>query len=83
MNLCLVVESLRRSQLIIDYFRIKATNIIFFNYLKEVRIFMEHRIEKHLIKPTDKQYEIVLSLSRLTNNLYNHANFIVRQNFFL
>ena len=43
---------------------------------------MEHRIEKHLIKPTDKHYETILSLSRLTNNLYNHANFIVRQNFF-
>lgn len=43
---------------------------------------MEHRIEKHSIKPTDKQYEIILSLSKLTNNLYNHANFIIRQNFF-
>lgn len=43
---------------------------------------MEHRIEKHLIKPSDKHHEIILSLSRLTNNLYNHANFIVRQNFF-
>ena len=43
---------------------------------------MEHRIEKHSIKPTDKQYETILSLSKLTNNLYNHANFIIRQNFF-
>lgn len=43
---------------------------------------MEHRIEKHSIKHTDKQYETILSLSRLTNNLYNHANFIIRQNFF-
>lgn len=43
---------------------------------------MEHRIEKHSIKPTDSCYERILELSKLTNNLYNHANFIVRQNFF-
>lgn len=43
---------------------------------------MEYRIEKHLIKSTDKHYGVILTLSRLTNNLYNHANFIVRQNFF-
>lgn len=43
---------------------------------------MEHRIERHVIKRKSKYYEILNRFSHLTNNLYNHANFIVRQNFF-
>lgn len=43
---------------------------------------MEHRIERHIIKRKSQYYEILNRFSHLTNNLYNHANFIVRQNFF-
>lgn len=43
---------------------------------------MEHRIERHVIKRKSKYYEVLNCFSHLTNNLYNHANFIVRQNFF-
>ena len=43
---------------------------------------MEHRIERHVVKRKNKYGEILNHFSHLTNNLYNHANFIVRQNFF-
>lgn len=43
---------------------------------------MEHRIEQHVIKRKNQYYEILNHFSHLTNNLYNHANFIIRQNFF-
>lgn len=43
---------------------------------------MEHRIERHVVKRKSKYGEILNHFSHLTNNLYNHANFIVRQNFF-
>lgn len=43
---------------------------------------MEHRIERHVVKRKSKYCEILNHFSHLTNNLYNHANFIVRQNFF-
>mgnify|MGYP002712108622 CR=1 FL=1 len=43
---------------------------------------MEHRIEQHVVKRKSKCYEILNRFSHLTNNLYNHANFIIRQNFF-
>lgn len=43
---------------------------------------MEHRIERHVIKRKSRCHEILNRFSHLTNNLYNHANFIVRQNFF-
>lgn len=43
---------------------------------------MEHRIERHVVKRKSEYGEILNHFSHLTNNLYNHANFIVRQNFF-
>lgn len=43
---------------------------------------MEHRIERHVVKRKSEYGEILKRFSHLTNNLYNHANFIVRQNFF-
>jgi len=43
---------------------------------------LEHRIERHVVKRKSKYGEILNHFSHLTNNLYNHANFIVRQNFF-
>lgn len=39
------------------------------------------RIETHKIKPNHKSYPTLVKLSHLSNNLYNQANFIVRQNF--
>lgn len=41
-----------------------------------------HRIEKHKISKQHPSYDVIVQMSHLTNNLYNHANFIVRQNFF-
>lgn len=43
---------------------------------------MEHRIERHVVKRKSEYGDILKCFSHLTNNLYNHANFIVRQNFF-
>lgn len=43
---------------------------------------MEHRIERHVVKRKSQYYDVLNHFSHLTNNLYNHANFIVRQNFF-
>lgn len=39
------------------------------------------RIETHRIKPDHKSYQTLVRLSHLSNNLYNQANFIIRQNF--
>lgn len=39
------------------------------------------RIETHKIKSNHKSYLTLVDLSHLSNNLYNQANFIVRQNF--
>lgn len=39
------------------------------------------RIETHRIKFNHKSYQTLVRLSHLSNNLYNQANFIVRQNF--
>lgn len=39
------------------------------------------RIETHRIKSNHKSYQTLIRLSHLSNNLYNQANFIVRQNF--
>lgn len=39
------------------------------------------RIETHKIKSGHKSYHTLVRLSHLSNNLYNQANFIVRQNF--
>ena len=39
------------------------------------------RIETHTIKNNHKTYQTLVKLSHLSNNLYNQANFIVRQNF--
>lgn len=39
------------------------------------------RTETHKIKPNHKSYMTLVRLSHLSNNLYNQANFIVRQNF--
>ena len=39
------------------------------------------RIEVHKIKSNHKSYPTLVQLSHLSNNLYNQANFIVRQNF--
>lgn len=41
-----------------------------------------YRIERHLIKSNHDIYYYLIELSKLSNNLYNHANFIIRQNFF-
>lgn len=39
------------------------------------------RIETHTIKSNHKEYDTLVKLSHLSNNLYNQANFIIRQNF--
>lgn len=39
------------------------------------------RIETHKIKDDDNSYDTLVHLSHLSNNLYNQANFIIRQNF--
>ena len=39
------------------------------------------RIETHKIKSNHKLYQTLVRLSHLSNNLYNQANYLVRQNF--
>lgn len=39
------------------------------------------RVEKHIIKPTDKFHLMVSDFCFKAKNLYNHANFIIRQEF--
>lgn len=39
------------------------------------------RVEKHKIKKNNKYYSLFEEMARTSNNLYNHALFIIRQNF--
>lgn len=39
------------------------------------------RVEKHMIKPSDKYYAMLDNFCFLSKNLYNHANYIMRQEF--
>ena len=39
------------------------------------------RAEKHIIKPTSPFFQILLDFCRRSKNLYNHANYLIRQEF--
>ena len=39
------------------------------------------RVEKHIIKSSHPFYSLILSFCKASKDLYNHANYIVRQNF--
>ena len=39
------------------------------------------RVEKHVLKQNNKYYDMVDEFCYLSKNLYNHANYIVRNEF--
>lgn len=39
------------------------------------------RVEKHIIKPTDKHFSMIMDFCYMSKNLYNHANYLVRKEF--
>ena len=39
------------------------------------------RVEKHVIKKSDKHFQLLMHYCHMSKNLYNHANFIVREQF--
>lgn len=41
----------------------------------------DYKVIKLKIKPTNEYFDVLNELTYKANNLYNHANFIVRQNF--
>ena len=41
------------------------------------------RVERHVIKPTDKRYAQIASICYKSKNLYNYANYILRQAFIM
>ena len=42
---------------------------------------MISRTEKHIIKSSDKYFSLILSFCQQSKNLYNHANYLIRQEF--
>ena len=40
-----------------------------------------NRVEKHVIKENDKYYPMLCDFMHKSTNLYNHANYIVRNEF--
>lgn len=42
---------------------------------------MVSRTEKHIIKSSDNYFSLILSFCKQSKNLYNHANYLVRQEF--
>ena len=40
------------------------------------------RVEKHIIKPSDRYFSLLIKFCHLSKNLYNHANYLVRSQFF-
>lgn len=41
-----------------------------------------HRVEKHSIKSSDRYFPLLMKFCHLSKNLYNHANYLVRNQFF-
>ena len=39
------------------------------------------RAEKHIIKSSDNHFSLILSFCKQSKNLYNHANYLIRQEF--
>ena len=39
------------------------------------------RVEKHIIKQNNKWFDMLMKYCHLSKNLYNHANFVVRNKF--
>lgn len=39
------------------------------------------RVERHIIKPYNKNYNSLLLLANKTKNLYNYVNYLLRQDF--
>ncbi len=39
------------------------------------------RVEKHIIKPSDQYFSLIMDFCRKSKNLYNHANFLIRKEF--
>ena len=42
---------------------------------------MVSRTEKHIIKSSDNYFSLILSFCKESKNLYNHANYLIRQEF--
>jgi len=42
---------------------------------------IQARVEKHVIKPNSEYYSILSDFCSKSKNLYNHANYLVRQGF--
>ena len=40
------------------------------------------RVEKHIINSSDRYFPLLMSFCQLSKNLYNHANYLVRNQFF-
>lgn len=40
------------------------------------------RVEKHIIKSSDKYFSLLVNFCHVSKNLYNHANYLVRNQFF-
>ena len=40
------------------------------------------RVERHIIKSSDKYFSLLMNFCHLSKNLYNHANYLVRNQFF-
>ena len=40
------------------------------------------RVEKHIIKSSDKYFHLLMNFCHMSKNLYNHANYLVRNQFF-
>ena len=39
------------------------------------------RVEKHVIKRSDKHFQLLMNFCHMSKNLYNHANYLVREQF--
>ena len=42
---------------------------------------IQTRVEKHIIKSSDKYFSVLIDFCHKAKNLYNHANYFVRQTF--
>jgi transposase, IS605 orfB family len=56
--------------------------IKFIKIKKELKEVMLIRVERHIIKRTDKNYSNIKDICHKCKNLYNYTNYILRQRFF-
>ena len=68
---------------ILEKLQIQLSEKFKINGKEVIWIMLAVRIEKHIIKPNHELYSLIDDYSLKSKNLYNYANYLIRQTFFI